>query len=311
MITFVVVAVLMLTAACALVLVPLLAQRHPAAPERDASNLSVLRDQRAELESDLAVGVISRGQYEAARSELDRRVLEEVDEAETVPAARRGNTWTAAVVGAGLPIIAVLLYLVLGTPAALFPAPPIVAGDARESFSPPQIEAMIDKVKARLATRPDDLEGWAVLARTYAALGRASEAVPAFERAVSLSPNDADLLADYADAVGVTQGRSLRGKPEELVARALRANPVQWKANALAGTIAFQSGDARRAIEHWERVKANVPADSPVARAIDASLADARDLAAKGGAAAASPAPAAKVAGNGRPRLPAGIGRRP
>ena len=296
MIPFVVVAVVMLTVACALVLVPLLARRHPAAPERDASNLSVLRDQRAELESDLAVGVISHGQYEVARSELDRRVLEEVDVPEAIPAARRGSAWTAAVVGAGLPIAAVLLYLVLGTPAALFPAPPTVAADTHESFSPQQIEAMIDKVKARLAARPDDLEGWAVLARTYAALGRASEAVPAFERAVSLAPNDADLLADYADAVGVAQGRSLRGKPEELVARALRANPVQWKANALAGTIAFQNCDAHKAIEHWERVKANVPSDSPVARAIDGSLADARNLAAKGGVAAA-PAFAAQVTG--------------
>jgi cytochrome c-type biogenesis protein CcmH len=176
------------------------------------------------------------------------------------------------------------------------PAPPTVAGSTRENFSPQQIEAMIEKVKERLAARPDDLEGWTLLARTYAALGRASEAVPAFERAASLSPNDADLLADYADAVGVAQGRSLHGKPEELITRALRANPLQWKANALAGTIAFQRGDAHKAIEHWERVKANVPPDSPVARGIDASLADARDLAAKGGASGAI-APKAKVAG--------------
>jgi cytochrome c-type biogenesis protein CcmH len=51
---------------------------------------------------------------------------------------------------------------------------------------------------------------------------------------------------------------------------------MQWKANALAGTIAFQRGDHARAIAYWERVKANVPPDSPVAQAIDASLAEAR-----------------------------------
>jgi cytochrome c-type biogenesis protein CcmH len=275
MIAFVVAAALMLAAACAWVLIPLLSRRHAATLDRDASNLSVLRDQRAELDRDLETGVLSPDQHAVARDELERRVLEEVAQPRSVAPAHRASAWTAALVGAALPIAAVLLYLVLGTPGALFSAEhPVTA--AGEGFSPQQIEAMIERVKERLAARPDDLEGWAVLARTYRALGRSNEAVSAFERAVALAPDDADLLADYADAIGVTQNRSLEGKPEEIIARALRANPMQWKANALAGTIAFQRGDHAKAIAYWERVKASVPPDSPVAQAIDASLAEAR-----------------------------------
>jgi cytochrome c-type biogenesis protein CcmH len=64
---------------------------------------------------------------------------------------------------------------------------------------------------------------------------------------------------------------------------------MQWKANALAGTLAFQRGNFAKAIEHWERVRSSVPPDSPVAQAIDASIAEARQKTA--------PSSGAKVAG--------------
>jgi cytochrome c-type biogenesis protein CcmH len=280
-IPFLVIAVVMLVIACAWVLVPLLSGRRLATLDGEASNLSVLRDQHAELEADLANGVLSAEQYEAARQELDRRVIEEVDgEAVRAPAASRATAWTAALVGAGFPVAAVLLYLVLGTPGALLPdVPQVAASDRQQRVSPQEIETMIERVKERLATKPDDLEGWRVLARTYYVLGRAQEAVGAYERATALAPDDADLLADYADAFAITQNRSLEGKPEAIVARALRANPNQWKANALAGTIAFQRGNYAKAIEHWERVKAALPQDSPAAQSIESSLSQARSRA--------------------------------
>lgn len=281
MIPFLAIALVMLAVACAWVLVPLLSRRRSATIDGETSNLSVLRDQRAELEADLANGVLSSEQYEAARTELDRRVLEEgAGDAARAPTASRGSAWTAALIGAGFPIGAVMLYLVLGTPAALLPGLSQVAReDGKPTVSAPEIETMIDRVKERLAAKPDDLEGWMVLGRTYYMLGRAKEAAGAYERATALAPNDADLLADYADAIAITQDRSLEGKPEAIVARALRANPDQWKANALAGTLAFQRGNYGKAVEHWERVKAAVPADSTVAQSIESSLSEARSLA--------------------------------
>lgn len=200
MIPFLVIALVMLALACAWILVPLLSRRRGPAIDSKASNLSVLRDQRAELDADLANGVLSAEQYEAARAELDRRVLEETDalESSAFPASR-GSPWTAALIGAGFPVAAVLLYLALGTPLALLPGMPgVVAGAAQNGPSPEQIETMIEQVKERLAAQPDDLKGWSVLGRTYYVLGRAQEAVGAYERATALAPDDADLLADYA-----------------------------------------------------------------------------------------------------------------
>ena len=276
MTAFALAAIVMVALACAWVLVPLLRHRDRASDQSVASNLSVLRDQHSELESDRANGVLSPEQYEAARAELERRVLEETDSADQPKAESRTGAWMAALLGAGLPIAALALYVVLGTPVALLPDAPATRSATQQRMAPQDIEAMIERVKERLAARPDDVEGWRVLARTYAALGRLDEALPAYERATRLAPDDADMLADHADALAASQNRSLEGRPEALVERALRADPLQWKANALAGTLAFQRGQFAKAVEHWEHVKRALPADSPMMASIESSLAEAR-----------------------------------
>lgn len=292
MTAFAITAIVMVAIACACVLVPLLRRRERAATQDAASNLSVLRDQRAELEADRANGVLSPENYETARVELERRVLEEAREPGTVASESRAGAGTAALIGAGLPITALLLYLVFGTPVALLPEGPAGPATAQQGMAPGDIEGMIARVKERLASHPDDLEGWRVLARTYAALGRVPDALAAYERATRLAPDDADLLADHADVLAASQNRSLEGKPEALLARALQANPLQWKANALAGTLAFQRGQFAKAVEHWERVKRAIPVDSPVMASIDASLAEARSR-----ASSAPQSPQARIAG--------------
>jgi cytochrome c-type biogenesis protein CcmH len=292
---FIVLAAVMLALACAAVLVPLLQRRPAAVVERDATNLSVLRDQRGELEADLANGVISSEQYETALAELDRRVLDETRKEAIAADASRPGALTAVVVAAALPITAVVLYLALGTPSALSPGlAKAGAGEPGHEVTAQQIDSMIERVKERLAREPDNVEGWVVLARTYYVMGRTQDAAAAFERATALAPDDANLLADYADVLGMAQNQSLEGKPAEMIARALKADPTQWKANALAGTLAFSRKQYAKAIEHWERVKQTVPPDSPIAQSIDGSLAEARRLA--GGAAPAVAAVAPKSA---------------
>ena len=118
---------------------------------------------------------------------------------------------------------------------------------------------MAAQLTAKLQQEPNNAEGWVMLARTYYALKRFPDAARAFERAVALVPDNAPLLADYADALGSAQGGTLAGKPQELIDRALKADPNYWKALALAGTAAFDAKDYRKAVDYWERTKANGP----------------------------------------------------
>ncbi len=159
----------------------------------------------------------------------------------------------------------------------------------------PQVEAMAAQLAAKLEKEPGNAEGWVMLARTYYALNRHAEASAAFDKAVALVPDDAGLLADYADALGAAQG-GLRGKALELVDRALKADPTHWKALALAGTAAFDRKDYKQAVAYWEKMKATVPPGSPIAGSIDGSIAEARELGGLAPSAAAAPPPVAAAA---------------
>ena len=76
----------------------------------------------------------------------------------------------------------------------------------------------------------------------------------------------------------MSQGRNLQGKPLELVNRALSISPSQPKALAMAGTEAFYRKDYPAAIAFWERLQPQLPADSEIAKAIAASIAEASEL---------------------------------
>jgi cytochrome c-type biogenesis protein CcmH len=154
----------------------------------------------------------------------------------------------------------------------------------------------------RLKENPDNPEGWVMLARSYAALEHYADASKAYEQAVAQNPGDGQLLADYADALAMAQGRNLSGKPSELIQAALKADPNNVKALALAGSLAFEQNKFADAVAQWQKAASLVPPDSEFARGIAGSIAEARQ---KGGlpttpaaapAAAPAPAPTASAA---------------
>ena len=123
--------------------------------------------------------------------------------------------------------------------------------------------------------------------------------VPAFKQALALKPDDPNLLADYADALAVVNGRNLEGEPSKLIARALEIDPNNLKALSLAGTAAYLRKDFAGALRHWEKL-AQVAPDSDFARQIQGGIDEARRQA--GGPAAGTLAQAPGAAA--KPRLP-------
>ena len=304
---FLLIAVAMVALALAWVLVPLLRRRTPGVG-REVSNIAILRDQLGELDADLATGTMPRDRYEQAKRELEERALEE-SRATGDPALAPSHpaAWTAAIIAGGIPIAALVLYVTLGSPDAIGPAAR-AKGGAEHEVTRVEVEAMAEKLAARLQKEPDNADGWVMLARTYYALNRHADAARAFDRAVAIIPDNADLLADYADALGATEG-GLKGKSQELIERALKVDPTHWKALALAGTAAFNNKDYKLAVAYWERMKTTVPPNSSIAGSIDASIAEARQLGglAPGTAPVAPSVASAQKPGTASPKSTAGI----
>jgi cytochrome c-type biogenesis protein CcmH len=119
-----------------------------------------------------------------------------------------------------------------------------------------------------------------MLGRSYAVLGRFGESSEAYSKAVARVPNDAQLLADYADALAMAQGRTLKGEPEKVLKHALAVDPNNVKALVLAGTAAFDRNDRAGAIRYWERALGALPGESDMAQRVRASIAEARGAAA-------------------------------
>lgn len=250
--------------ALAIVLVPLLRTRPPAAgpTSRDAA-LEVLRGQRREIEADIAAGYLPAEAREEVLAELVERAGEDLP---PEPAAAKrappppARPWLAAgAVAIAVPALAFGLYAAIGSPGATdvrAVAAPGAQGHDKEML------AMIDNLARKVRERPDDPRGWDLLARSMMSLGRYPEAVEAFENLARLLPNEAQVYADWADALGMSQGKSLRGKPRELAERALALDPKLPKALALAGTAAMDASDYRAAMGYWHRLSETVPADS-------------------------------------------------
>jgi cytochrome c-type biogenesis protein CcmH len=183
------------------------------------------------------------------------------------PPARR----SAAAVLLFLPVVAGALYLLLGRPAALH-APQALADSAEAPAVPPQVLAMVQRLRERLAQQPDDAEGWQLYIRTYETLGQASEALRGYQQLQRLLPPDATRLTQHAVTLAMAQGSGLAGEPEALIQRALQLEPAHPQALALAGSAAQERGDRAAAQRHWEKLLALTPADSEAAAALRQSL---------------------------------------
>ena len=112
---------------------------------------------------------------------------------------------------------------------------------------------------------------------------RFADAAAAYAKAIAVSAKvarDATVWCEYADALGMTQGGSLSGKPRELIDHALTLEPTHGKALEMAGSAALEQGDFGAAAAYWRQLLAQLPAASPARRELAAAIARADQLAA-------------------------------
>lgn len=287
---------LALVAVALMWLLPPLMRRHSAGAgvQQAASNLAILRTQLPELERDLGSGTLSAEQYQQAREDLERRALEEAHDAEQPGVQQTGSArWTALALGVVIPLCAALLYFQLGSPDAI--SLRAAAGNDHQ-VTPQEVEAMVARLVARLEKTPDDGNGWALLGRSYGVMQRYQDSAAAYARAAALIKDDADLLADYADVLAMSEGRRIDGKALQIIEQALKIDPMQWKALALAGSAAFERKEYGKAIGYWENMLKRAEPDSEFARSVASNIEEAQQLGGIKSDSRAKPAQAAAAA---------------
>jgi cytochrome c-type biogenesis protein CcmH len=268
--------------------VPLLrrAARPPAA-DQDRSNVALFEDQLAELERDRDQGVLSAARFEQARIELSRRLLDDIDgkAGKETRASAPAGAWRFAAL-AGVPLVAIAAYLVLGTPQALDPAVVSARGGAEHAE---KLDALMQRLAQRLESNPDDAEAAVLLARSLQLLGRAPEAAKAFARAIELVPDSPQLYSDYADVLVTAADGNWTPAASAALAKALELDPAHPKSLWLAGTQAYMRDDFRTALVYWEKLAPLTEPGSEVARIVQQNIEEVRARVAGAPAAATTP----------------------
>ena len=265
----------------------------PTAQRRRAANVAAYRSRLAELEAEVAAGLLVADEAAALKAEMERRLLGDAEAADraTSSAPRR---YGPALLLASLFLLAGALWYQQAGSWKL--AEQIAAGPVAPTGAPPDIAAMVAKLEARLQAEPQDAEGWAMLGRSYFVLERYGDSASAYGKANELSPvADPRLLTSEGEALTLARDRDLLGRPQQLFEAALKLAPDDGKTLWYAGLASAQAKDYPTAQTRFEKLLAQeLPAD--IRLAVTARLDELRSLQGLPPAAAAESAAAPAAA---------------
>jgi cytochrome c-type biogenesis protein CcmH len=242
------------------------------------SEAVVYRDQLAEIDRDVAAGLIGVSEAEAARVEIGRRLLAADGERNLPARSNLGLRRASAIVAlVGLPIAAVTFYLAFGSPRlGDFP----LDSRTRTADVNQPLDNMVAQVEAHLEKNPADGRGWTVLAPVLARLGRYDDAVRAYRNAITYAGDSAERRSDLGEALAGAAGGVVTAEAKAEFERAVAQSADEPKAGYFLGLAAEQDGRQADAAAIWRGMLAKSPADAPWRPLIEAALARVGDPAA-------------------------------
>jgi len=224
--------------------------------QRRASNVAAYRHRLVEIDSELAAGLIAADAAPTLRDEAGARLLDDVDvsgaasePARPMPPMRRGAVLLLVL----LALFAGGYYYVQGS----WQLQRLVSGETR----PPPVTAesmnqMVALLAKRLEGSPEDVDGWAMLGRSYFMQQRYAESAGAYAQVNRITEDrNPDALTSEGEALALASAdRDLRGRPRELFEKALRIEPMHGKSLWYAGLAAAQAGDTALARQRWTQL---------------------------------------------------------
>jgi cytochrome c-type biogenesis protein CcmH len=269
---FVLFAILLSAVAAALLAWPLW-RRASGGPTRAEFDLAVFRDQLAEIDRDKERGLLDPRQAEAARLEVERRILAVAGKAERAARPSPRGRWVVLVVASGAPVAAAVAYLFLGS--AGTPDLPLAArpdarqagagmtAEARLREQVPDLDAAVARLEERLAREPGDQRGWLMLGRTYMVMEKYAEAAAAFARAQTLSrERDFAIALEEVEAMILASNSAVPPLALKILAEAIAQDPREPRARYYVGVAKAQAGDLKSAAQDWTDLIALSPADA-------------------------------------------------
>jgi cytochrome c-type biogenesis protein CcmH len=254
----------------AAVLLWVMLRKHPVVnhASQAKANAKVYRDQILDLDREHESGHISDAEWQQSRDELSMRLLEDTS-AQDDPAAKQEKPalWTAAIVAVALPIASMGMYLWVGEPEALNP----LAVKAPEKADQVELAKMAENLAAKLNEKPDNLQGWVMLGRTYRTLENFDAAVSAYDRALKLSADD-DLKLERVEVLAMKSRGNFEGEPWNVIREILQRDPQNYGALLMAGSASYSHEKYADALKYWQQAREPLAVDNPDVPSLDEAI---------------------------------------
>jgi cytochrome c-type biogenesis protein CcmH len=194
-------------------------------------------------------------------------------------ATSQARPWKTNAMAAGAAaVLAVAVYGFPGDWSALWGGSTAVSEHVLDSgvYAADDVDRLYANIERHLRWQPSDVRAWVLKARLDMRAQRYQQAAAAYEKALagtSKAARDADVWAEYAEARGMAQGRTLAGEPLKLVHKALAIDGNHPRALDMAGSAAWEARDFAQAARYWKQLLQQFPPGSAqhtgLARAIE------------------------------------------
>lgn len=276
--------VVLLVGALGVLAWPLVRNRNASGASREAYDVAIYQDQLKEAEREHERGLLSAEQTEAVKIELHRKLLAaagpNVSPKEVTGVKANPRLATAIGTLLFLSVGSIAIYSHLGSPSLDNLAyvdrdiekEQQAQGD-RQAVT--EMSALIDQLEIKLATDPENVEGWLMLGRSAVSVGQFSRAVKAYEQAVQRKPNSPQILVDYAEAVMFLNEGRVSNDALVALERAHELNAANPKARYYIALGKAQSGDMNAALQEWVDLLAISLPDAPWFQTVRSQIANA------------------------------------
>ena len=252
----------------------LLRERKPVTQASQANaNAKVYRDQILDLDREHDSGHISDEEWQQSRDELSLRLLEDTSAVDD-PAAKteKPAIWTAVVLAVALPLGSMGMYMWVGQPEALNP----LALKTPDQVDPKDLTKMAQTLAEKLKDKPDNLQGWVMLGRTYRTLENFDAALRAYDSALKLSADD-DLKLERIEVIAMQRQGQFEGEPWNVIREVLQRDPQHFGALLTAGSASYAEGKFADALKYWEQARKPLDANNPDLQGLESAIATVRE----------------------------------
>lgn len=248
----------------------LLRQREvPNSASQAKANASVYKAQILDLDREHENGHISDEEWQQSRDELSLRLLEDTA-AHDDPAAKKEKPalWSAVILAIALPVSAMSMYMWLGEPDALNP----MAVQNKDKVDQQELSKMADNLAKKLEEKPDNLQGWVMLGRTYRTLEKFEASLKAYDRALKLTADD-DLRIERVEVLAMQRQGNFDGEPWDIILDILQKDPQHYAALLMAGSASYAHEKYADALSYWQKARKPLTPDNPDVAGLDEAIA--------------------------------------